>query len=102
MIPRLIQTSTALMALAFCSVTMGATPTHHELDVRLDPVGHRIEVVDTIHLGRDVRIDADGTYHMVIHAGNTPNNLFFLKGIKQSARVNKTRASCVTNGSTIL
>ena len=72
MIPRLIQTSTLLLALAFCSVTMGATPTHHELDVRLDPVGHRIEVVDTIHLGRDVRIDADGTYHMVIHAGLSP------------------------------
>ena len=49
-----------------------STPTHHELEVRLDPNTHHIEVVDRILLGRDVALDADGTYHLVLHAGLEP------------------------------
>ena len=72
MIPRLVRNNTWILALATCSVAAAAAPTHHELEVRLDPGTHRIDVVDTILLGRDVAIDADGTSHVVIHAGLAP------------------------------
>ena len=49
-----------------------SSPTHHELEVRLDPAAHRIAVVDRVAVGRDVGLDADGTYHLVLHAGLAP------------------------------
>ena len=52
-----------------------STPTHHELEVRLDPATHRIEVLDRILVGREVAINADGTYHLVLHAGLAPEVL---------------------------
>ncbi len=49
-----------------------SSPTHHELEVRLDPAAYRIAVVDRISVGRDVALDADGTFHLVLHAGLAP------------------------------
>jgi len=49
-----------------------SSPTHHELEVRLDPATHRLEVVDRVLVGRDVALDADGTFHLVLHAGLAP------------------------------
>ena len=72
MIPRLIRNTSLILALATCSTAAATALTHHEIEVRLDPLSHHIEVVDTILLGRDLAMDADGTYHMVIHAGLAP------------------------------
>jgi len=57
-----------------CSVAGGEVPEvlHHDLNVRIDPVQHRIEVVDRIdRLGSVVR-DAEGGYRFVLHAGMAP------------------------------
>jgi len=61
-----------LVLLAAASSPVWATPTHHDLDIRLDPAGQRIEVVDRLLVGRDVALDPDGTYHFVLHAGLEP------------------------------
>jgi hypothetical protein len=53
-------------------IAVWAAPTHHDLRVKLDPAGHRIEVVDRVMPGRDVALDADGTYHLVLHSGMGP------------------------------
>ena len=52
-----------------------SSPTHHDLEVRLDPATHRIEVIDRIVIGREVAVDTDGTYHIVLHAGLAPEVL---------------------------
>jgi len=62
----------AFSVLAVMTSMGWASPTHHDLEVRLDPAGHRIEVRDTLHLGREIALDADGTYHFVLHAGLAP------------------------------
>ncbi len=61
-------------ALAVCAVPPSAlaSPTHHALRVRLFPTAHRIEVVDRVTFGADVRQDADGAYRFVLHAGLQP------------------------------
>ena len=66
---------TSIVALALLAIAWFpsmASDAHHELEVRLDPAGHRIDVVDRLLLGRDLSIDPDGTYHMVLHAGLAP------------------------------
>jgi len=68
----MIKSLSAFLLLVFGCTTAWATPTHHELEVRLDPAAHRIEVVDRVMVGRDVALDADGTYHLVLHAGLSP------------------------------
>jgi len=72
MIPSLIRYLSAFLILTLGNSTAWATPTHHELEVRLNPAAHRIEVVDRITVGNEVALDADGTYHLVLHAGLAP------------------------------
>ena len=49
-----------------------AEPLHHALQVRLDPAAHRVDVVDRLTLGDQLRPDADGAYRFLLHAGLAP------------------------------
>ncbi len=62
----------SFMVLVAFTVPAAATAPHHELEVRLDPAGHRIDVVDRITAGDEVRADADGAYRFLLHGGLTP------------------------------
>jgi hypothetical protein len=75
MLLRVVRNVLVLCAVLAASRLTWASPTHHELEVRLDPATHRIEVIDRILIGREVAIDTDGTYHMVLHAGLAPEVL---------------------------
>ncbi|MCU0304668.1 MAG: M20/M25/M40 family metallo-hydrolase [Thermoanaerobaculales bacterium] len=66
------RTPLTLALLATSAISAAAAPTHHELTVRLDPAGHRIEVVDRLLPGSDVAPDDDGAYPVVLHAGLEP------------------------------
>jgi aminopeptidase N len=48
-----------------------ADPIHHELVVQLDPLGHSLNVEDSIDLS-GLEPDEDGIYHFVLHAGLEP------------------------------
>ena len=72
MILSVVRNTVVIFALLAASVPCWSSPTHHELEVRLDPANHSMEVVDRVLVGRDVALDADGTYHLVLHAGLAP------------------------------
>ncbi len=72
MILRVVRNTLVICATLAAPSLCWSSPTHHELEVRLDPAAHRIEVVDRILVGREVALDADGTYHLVLHAGLAP------------------------------
>ena len=67
--PRLI--SIALLA-GTAAVAAAEGPIHHDLEVRLDPTGHRIDVVDQLRPA-DLPADPEGAgYRFVLHAGLDP------------------------------
>lgn len=72
MILSVVRSAIVVCAFLAASIPCWSSPTHHELEVRFDPSAHRIEVVDRVLVGRDVALDADGTYHLVLHAGLAP------------------------------
>ena len=72
MILSVVRSFLVVFAFLAASIPCWSSPTHHELEVQLDPAAHRIEVVDLVTVGHDVALDADGTYHLVLHAGLSP------------------------------
>jgi len=72
MILSVVRSAIVVSVFLAASIPCWSSPTHHELEVRFDPSAHRIEVVDRVLVGRDVALDADGTYHLVLHAGLAP------------------------------
>ncbi len=72
MILSVVRNSFVVFTFLTVSVPCWSSPTHHELEVRLDPATHRIDVIDRIDVGRDVTLDADGAYHLVLHSGLAP------------------------------
>ncbi|MCG6963618.1 MAG: M20/M25/M40 family metallo-hydrolase [Acidobacteria bacterium] len=69
---RVLRVLTLLTAACACAPAALAALTHHSLTVALAPADHRIEVVDRITIGTDVRPDADGAYRFVLHSGLEP------------------------------
>jgi len=72
MILSVVRNMIVAFVLLAASAPCWSSPTHHDLRVRLDPTSHRIDVVDRVSIGRDVALDDDGTYHLVLHAGLAP------------------------------
>lgn len=68
----LVRHSLVWMLAASAAAATAAAPTHHRVEVRLDPDGNRIDVVDRLVPGADVELDEAGGYRMVLHAGLEP------------------------------
>jgi hypothetical protein len=58
-----------LFSLLLLSPESAADWLHHDLEVRLEPSAHRIEVVDRVNLPAGVTDDGDGELRFVLHAG---------------------------------
>jgi len=62
-----------VVALLLVAAASSASETiHHELQVRLQPSAHRVQVTDTLNLDGAVAADEDGSYRFVLHAGLEP------------------------------
>ena len=64
--------STLLPMLLAATAPVSAGALHHDIEAHLDPAGHRLDVVDTVTLGSEISVEADGAIHFVLHAGLAP------------------------------
>ncbi len=65
-----VATAVALSVLVATSVSAGTV--HHDLEVRIDPVGHHLEVIDRVSFADAVAVDRSGAFRFVLHAGLEP------------------------------
>jgi hypothetical protein len=61
-----------LAALCVAAAPVVAGVVHHDLDVRIDPGGRRLEVVDRVSFVETVAADESGAFRFVLHAGLAP------------------------------
>ena len=69
--PSFVRCSTLVPILLAALPGLAVGP-HHSLEVRLDPAGSSLEVVDVLTVGPEVAPDVDGAYRFVLHAGLAP------------------------------
>jgi aminopeptidase N len=64
----------SLFVAVFCltAAWVTAAPLHHDLEVRIEPEGHRIQVIDSVSFQEAVKADEDGAYRFVLHGGLGP------------------------------
>jgi len=62
----------SLAALFAIFGVLNASPLHHDLKVRLDPVTHQLSVQDTISGLKTLKPDAEGGYRFLLHAKLNP------------------------------
>ena len=67
-----IRRSSLILSLLLAHSALAADLPHHDLEVLVDPIEHRMEVVDRIRPGTGLVPDADGGYRFALHAGLEP------------------------------
>jgi len=60
------------LILSITSTWVAAGTVHHDLEVRIEPAGHRLQVVDRVSFVEVVTADETGAYRFVLHAGLEP------------------------------
>ncbi|MDX2438853.1 MAG: M20/M25/M40 family metallo-hydrolase [Acidobacteriota bacterium] len=62
----------AVLSLAAAVTATASETVHHDLQVRLQPAAHSLQVSDSLSLDSAVTADQDGAYRFVLHAGLEP------------------------------